>query len=98
ENNIALQRRMLDSVDAFVVLTDAAAEIVTRNGCPPGKLIVNRLGISQINVQRKPGPDVRPTGTPITVGYLGRFDEIKGVLDLAAAFANLPKKSPIRAE
>lgn len=98
EDNIALQRRMLDLVDAFVVLTDQAALIVARNGCTIGKLNVNRLGISQTNIERKPGPERRPTTSPITVGYLGRFDEIKGVLDLAAAVAKLPKGAPIRIE
>lgn len=95
EDNIALQRRMLDAVDAFVVLTKQAARIVTLNGVPTGKLHVNALGVSHANVSRKP---TKPTASPITVGYLGRFDEIKGVLDLAKAIALLPKDMPIRFE
>jgi glycosyltransferase involved in cell wall biosynthesis len=98
EENISLQRRMLAAVDAFVVLTGQAARIVALNGVPPGKLIVNRLGLSQVDVERKPDPTVKPTTTPITVGYLGRFDEIKGVLDLARAVSSVPKETPIRVE
>jgi glycosyltransferase involved in cell wall biosynthesis len=95
EGNIALQRRMLDAVDAFVVLTKQAARIVALNGVPPGKLFVNPLGVSHSKLAQKP---IRPTSLPITVGYLGRFDEIKGVFDLANAIALLPKKTPIRFE
>jgi glycosyltransferase involved in cell wall biosynthesis len=98
EDNLTRHRSMLEAVDAFVVLTAQAARVVTLNGCPPGKLIVNRLGISHANVVQKPDPDVLPTRTPITVGYLGRFDEIKGIIDLARAFSSLPKTAPIRLE
>jgi len=98
EANLVLQRRMLSAVDAFVVLTQQAARIVALNGCPPDKLHVNRLGVSHSNIERKPGPDSKPTGTPITVGYLGRYDEIKGVLDLAQAVALLPRSVRLRVE
>jgi glycosyltransferase involved in cell wall biosynthesis len=98
ESNIGLQRRMHDTVDAFVVKTEQAARIVAMNGVPPGKLFVNPPGIVQANVELKPGPIAKPTRTPITVGYLGRFDEIKGVLDLAEAFERLPKSLPLRLE
>jgi len=98
ESNIELQRRMLNAVDAFVVITEQAARIVAMNGVPPGKLFVNRPGIVQASVEAKPGPAAKPTRTPLTVGYLGRYDAIKGVLDLASAFASLPKSLPLRLE
>lgn len=98
EASIACQRRMLDTVDAFVVLTEQAARIVAINGCPPGKLQINRLGVSHQGVERKPRPEVQPTQRPVTVGYLGRFDEIKGVLDLARAVKLLAAETPIRIE
>jgi glycosyltransferase involved in cell wall biosynthesis len=35
---------------------------------------------------------------PLTVGYVGRFEAIKGVHDLARAWAALPKDAPLRLE
>lgn len=46
----------------------------------------------------KPGPEDRPTTPPVAVGYLGRFDPIKGVYDLARAVTSLPPDVPIRVE
>jgi glycosyltransferase involved in cell wall biosynthesis len=36
--------------------------------------------------------------SPIRVGYLGRFDGIKGILDLGRAVASLPRTTPLRVE
>ena len=96
--NQAMQAEMIASVDRFVVLTQWALETVASNGAPSGKLALNRLGLSQPKPDPKPGPERQPTRAPITVGYLGRFDRIKGVLDLARAATSLPREVPIRVE
>jgi glycosyltransferase involved in cell wall biosynthesis len=41
---------------------------------------------------------VAPTGRPVTVGYLGRLDPVKGVQDLVRAAMSLPAGAPIRVE
>jgi glycosyltransferase involved in cell wall biosynthesis len=95
------QRRVLADLDRFVVLTGWALEAVAANGFPRAKLALNRLGHSHGahgEVRRKAGPDERPTAPPVTVGYLGRFDPIKGVHDLVAAVAGLPAGVPVRLE
>ena len=38
----------------------------------------------------KPAPDRQPTRLPITVGYLGRLERVKGVHDLVRAATSLP--------
>jgi glycosyltransferase involved in cell wall biosynthesis len=90
------QERMLSLVDRFVVLTARAAAIVVDNGAPVGKVVVNRLGVSQdFGSQRRSGS---AASQPVSVGYLGRFDPIKGVFDLASAVRSLPRYVPIRCE
>ena len=96
--NQARQREMLAEADAFVVLTGWAMGALEANGFPRSRLKRNRLGMSHDKATAKPGPAERPTTTPVTVGYLGRFDAIKGVHDLARAIASLPANLPIRVE
>ena len=96
--NQATQREMLATVDRFVVLTRWALEALAANGAPPGKLALNRLGVSQTGFSAKPSPDRLPTRLPITVGYLGRLEPVKGVHDLVRAAARLPSETPIRVE
>ena len=92
------QDDMLELVDAFVVLTGWAFDKVVANGARPEKVRLNRLGVSELPSARKPGPDRRPTSCPVLVGYLGRFEAIKGVEDLGRAIASLPRELPIRFE
>ena len=88
------QRVMLDAVDAFVVLTRKAADIVIANGAPAAKVVVNRLGVSDA-----PAPAAeRVPLQPVRIGYLGRFDPIKGVLDLVEAVRRVPRHVPMRVE
>ena len=96
--NQAAQREMLATVDRFVVLTRWALEAVAANGAPPGKLVLSRLGVGQTGFSAKPSPDRQPTRRPITVGYLGRLEAVKGVHDLVRAAASLPSEAPIRIE
>lgn len=96
--NKRMHAEMLALVDSFVVLTSWAARIVELNGIPAGKLVVNRLGISQPPGIRKPPPASRPTVRPVTIGYLGRFETVKGVYPLAAAIERLPKSVDCRFE
>jgi glycosyltransferase involved in cell wall biosynthesis len=96
--NLIMQREMLDTVDRFVVLTQWALDTLLANGAPRGKLALNRLGHSWPLVRRKLGPDVNPTTRPVKIGYLGRFESIKGVYDLVRAVRSLPPDMPIQIE
>jgi glycosyltransferase involved in cell wall biosynthesis len=89
-HNQAMQRELVALVDRFVVLTQAAASIVSRNGIPAGKLFVSPLGISEIPTAPKPSAQLEPTTTPVKLGYLGRFDTVKGVVELAEALRSIP--------
>ncbi len=92
-----LQRRLLNAVDAFVLLNQAAFDRVLLNGAPREKLTLNHLGISS-SISRKPTPERCPTSLPVRFGYLGRFTAIKGVMELAEAWRALPSDLPVTLE
>lgn len=104
--NRRAQRELLALVDRFVVLTRSAARIVEINGIPPGKLSINPLGIDRAPRLSRVGREIRPTTLPVRLGYLGRFDEVKGVFELARALKQLPPslafsfefRGPVRTE
>jgi glycosyltransferase involved in cell wall biosynthesis len=85
------QTDMLSRVDAFVVLTSRAAAMVVDNGAPRERVAVNRLGVSQAFST----PPRRTAAERVRVGYVGRFDPVKGVLDLAEAIRRLPPALPL---
>ncbi len=89
------QTEFIENVDRFVLLTEWAADAVVRNGAPRHKVALNRLGIDG-GFAPKPGPTARPTKSPVVFGYLGRFDPIKGVYDLARAVTSLPRERSFR--
>ncbi len=95
DSNLRQQRSMLDAVDAFVVLTEAARTMVTAQAGGHGRVVLNRLGIDTAAAPPRP---MRQAGAPMTVAYLGRFDPIKGVHDLARAVRLLGRSAPIRFE
>jgi glycosyltransferase involved in cell wall biosynthesis len=90
--NQSHQNELLRQVDKFVLLTQWALDAVASNGAPRTKLALNRLGMSQENVRRKPGPDEKPSVPPLHIAYLGRYEAVKGVRQLAEAIASLPRE------
>jgi glycosyltransferase involved in cell wall biosynthesis len=61
------------------------------DGAPADKIVVNRLGIGQKGIVRKPDADRAPTASPVRFGYLGRLDASKGLLELARAVREIPQ-------
>ncbi len=92
-----LQHRLLRAVDAFVLLNQAAFDRVLLNGAPREKLAVNTGGVISA-IGRKPASDLCPTSLPVRFGYVGRFAEIKGVMELAEAWRALPPDLPATLE
>ena len=94
--NVARQRAMLDAVEAFVVLTEHAANILRANGAPAKKVIVNRLGVRG-EIAGASAACARPH-EPVRIGFVGRFEDVKGVVDLAEAMRRVPADVPLRLE
>src|SRR5207253_5075953 len=85
------------AVDALVVLTERAAEIVRANGAPAGKVVVNRIGVRDDIAHSDATPMASSRGE-IKVGYVGRFEHVKGVIDLAYAIRRVPGNDRFRVE
>lgn len=99
EDNIDKQRRLFTHADAVVVLSEWAAAVLRANGAPADRVVVNRLGTDAGRPAAsagKPGPDARPTETPVTIGFVGRAEAIKGLDDAVRAIVSLPAEVPIR--
>jgi glycosyltransferase involved in cell wall biosynthesis len=92
-----LQRRLLSTVNAFVLLNRGAMERVLINGARREQVTMNGLGISSI-IDPKPAPSVRPTSSPVRFGYVGRITAIKGVTALANAWRALPPELAVELE
>jgi glycosyltransferase involved in cell wall biosynthesis len=89
-----MQRELFGLMDRFVVLNDTARRMLIADGAPADKIVVNRLGIGQKGIVRKPCPDRVPTARPVRFGYLGRLDSSKGLMQLARAVRAIPRSIP----
>lgn len=96
--NLERQRRLFEGIDRFVVLTGWAREAVIANGLAAEKVVLNRLGHALADPRPKPGPEERPTRKPVRLGFLGRFERIKGAEVLVQAVARLPRDLPLSLE
>ena len=89
----SLQRELFELVDRFVVLNDTAREMLIANGTPASKLTLNRLGLSHMEVTRKPAPEQQPTSRPVRFGFVGRLHPSKGLIELVRAACQVPKQT-----
>jgi glycosyltransferase involved in cell wall biosynthesis len=96
--NMGRQRAMMAAVDAFVVLTERAAGMLVANGSPPAKVVVNRLGIPEDPKPATKRIKRQRRARRVHAGYVGRFEDVKGVLDLAEAIRRLPPDLPLHVE
>ena len=90
ERNRARQSELLRTVDALVLLTEWARSATAAHAGSDAKLFLNRLGVDAERLQAETRGDRNGVG-PVRFGYLGRFEAIKGVLDLAEAVSQLPR-------
>jgi len=93
-----LQNEILAIVDRFVLLNQWAFDVMLANGARPEKLALNYLGHSATHVVRKPTPDIRPTESPMLIGYVGRLADGKGVDRMLSAIEMLPNDTAINFE
>lgn len=95
--NLRRERELLATADRFVVLTEGARQLLAANNFGIGDVVVNRLGIAA-PAEPRTEPAPRQSGVALKVGYLGRYDVIKGVEILARAIALLEPEVPIEFE
>jgi glycosyltransferase involved in cell wall biosynthesis len=87
DDRIALLGALAEQSDVIVSLSDWQAEMLVRNGVPRAKLAVCRQGVTD-DVIRRARP-VRSPDAPLRVGYVGRYDDVKGVHVLVDAVMQL---------
>jgi glycosyltransferase involved in cell wall biosynthesis len=91
-----MQRELFEIVERFVVLNDTAYRMLVADGSPKEKIALNRLGLSQSGVARKPGPGERPTKKPVHFGFAGRLHPSKGVVEIVRAVRAIPRSVDFR--
>jgi glycosyltransferase involved in cell wall biosynthesis len=98
ERNQAAQKRLFDSISAFVVLSEWAAGVLRADGAPAQKVVVNRLGVDATRGPwiAKPGAAQRATHSPVRFGFIGRAESIKGLEDVVRAVISIPQAVPLR--
>jgi glycosyltransferase involved in cell wall biosynthesis len=91
-----MQRELFTIVERCVVLNETAYRMLLADGAPSDRLAINRLGVSQTNIQRKPGPDARPTRRPVHFGFAGRLHAAKGLTQAVRAVRAIPRDVEFR--
>jgi glycosyltransferase involved in cell wall biosynthesis len=77
-----------------VALSAWQADVLKRNGVPHEKVGVCRQGVSAPPATLPPADS--PPGSVLRVGFVGRYDETKGVHVLVDAFRRLPADLPFQ--
>jgi glycosyltransferase involved in cell wall biosynthesis len=89
-------RRLLSLCDRVVAVCQWLFDALRLNGVPEDRLVLSRQATDlpvPLAARR-----VRGSGAPLRLGYLGRFDPVKGVDVLVRAVAGLPRRVPVHLE
>ncbi len=97
EQRTARALEYLNLADHIVVVCQWLYDVMRRNGVPDAKLSLCRHGLSD-DVMRQSALARRErfVSPVLRVGYVGRFDPIKGVHVLVAAVKRLPASVPVQ--
>jgi len=91
-----MQRELFTLLECGVVLNETASRMLQANGAPAAKIAINRLGVGQAQIHRKPGPDSAPTGRPVHFGFAGRLHPAKGLVEIVRAARAIPREVDFR--
>ncbi len=94
ERWFAEARRALSLSDRVVAVCRWLYDALRLNGVPEGSLVLSRQATDLPDTP--PARRPRQPHEPLRVGYLGRFEPIKGVDVLVRAVAGLPRDVPVR--
>jgi glycosyltransferase involved in cell wall biosynthesis len=88
-------REMAASADRIVAVCDWLFDALLINGIPREKLVLNRQGVAA-EVRSKIACEHRKARELCRLGFLGRWDPIKGLHVLVEAFMRVPKDLPLQ--
>jgi glycosyltransferase involved in cell wall biosynthesis len=83
-------RSAFDEVDVAFAPSQALKDVYVRNGFPASQLQLSPYGL---DLSWTTGVQSRPAGAPISLGYIGQIEPIKGVDVLIRALRNLQHQS-----
>ena len=87
-NYLTRQKQYLTGSDLVIAVSEfVAGNVAKESGIPMNKIKVIHNGVSEFSGNALPKPE-----SPITILYVGRIEEDKGVFELVTTFANLIKK------
>ncbi len=88
ENRIAWLAAINDQTDRFVVVSDFLRDVLVRNGIPDSKVRICHQGVERAGEPRQTSGTREPD--TLKVGFVGRFDPLKGLGVLLDAAERLP--------
>jgi glycosyltransferase involved in cell wall biosynthesis len=96
---LAQLRDMFDNADRIVAVCDWVRESLVANGAPAAKLVLSRHGVSPAYRQAAHLAAKRatpPSGGPLRLLFLGRWDAAKGIDVIVRAVRGLPQDLDVR--
>lgn len=89
-------RELLDMANRVVVVSTWLHDVLRRNGVQASKLVLSRHGLPEKSAADSKATKGERPGAPLRVGYVGRFNPVKGVDVLVAAVRRLPRSVPVQ--
>jgi glycosyltransferase involved in cell wall biosynthesis len=86
---------MVRNTDRIVAVAEWLNEALLLNGVPAEKISVSRQGVD-LDADDGRERQVLRHALPLKIGFLGRWDPIKGIHVLVEAFTKLPSSLPLR--
>jgi glycosyltransferase involved in cell wall biosynthesis len=83
-------RELVNLSDRIVVVCQWLYDAFIANGVSAKKLLLSRHGVSSLSPSARPVPQL-----PLKIGFMGRWQETKGVQVLIEALQRLPKSLPV---
>lgn len=80
--------------DRIVCVSGWLKEVLLLNGLPAEKMVLSRQGVDERSSPQT--PRLVGDGHSIHVGFIGRWDPVKGLHVLVDAFKSLPDSAPLR--
>jgi glycosyltransferase involved in cell wall biosynthesis len=86
-----MQRELFTLLERGIALNETSYRMLSADGAPEDKLAINRLGVSQTGIRRKPDADARRTRRPVRFGFAGRLHPSKGLAQIVQAVRAIPR-------
>ncbi len=87
------KKEAIGAIDHFIAVTKQAKEVLILEGCPSEKISIVPLGI---DTRRFKPVDIRKNNKYLTILFVGRLEQTKGIFDLVSAASNLIEDNDLK--